>query len=348
MNTKTENNTGTVVLELDGASILNTNEIAGMKEDITVNRDDIAVLKSYIGLPPSEPLPDLVFTNDGKCYPPHMVMTEGVTSVGNSVYKGYEGIKSVKLADTITTISDFAFQDCAGLNKLELSRNLTFIGSSAFKGCKGLASVLFPPNVTWIGNNAFEDCAGLQGELKLPSGIQEIKGEAFKNCINITSVNFPDTLTILEGNSFRGTGLANIRFPAKLNSIKSGVVSFMPNLKEVYIEHGIKSIETNGFINCPLLTDIYLPNTITSVGAYVFRYSPLLQNITLEPGFDCENIFKYADLRLCSIETLVAMLEALADRSETTQRVFNLGTTALSKLTEEQKAIATNKNWVLE
>lgn len=346
MSTNMKDSTGTVILELDGASILDTNEIADMKEDITTNRDDIAQLKAYIGLPPSTPLEEIMYTKDGKCYPPHMAVSDGVTTIAPSAYSEYTGIKSIKFPETLSVISDYSFQNCTGINKLELSQSLTLIGTSAFQGCTGLAHVDFPPNVV-LWNAAFKNCTGLTGELHLPASIQSVKSEVFYGCQNITKVEFPDSLTVLEPSCFMGSGLESIRFPARITSLKSSVVANMPKLKEVFIEHGIDSIWTNCFSNCPLLTDIYIPNTVSFIGPYVFKDTPLLQNITLEPGFDCEDAFRYANLKLCSVETLVAMLEALADRSETTSRIFQLGTVALSKLTDEQKAIATNKNWTL-
>jgi hypothetical protein len=50
---------------------------------------------------------------------------------------------------------------------------------------------------------------------------------------------------------------------------------------------------------------------------------------------------------LFTIETLVAMLEALKDLTGQTAKTLTIGRTNLAKLTEEQIAIATNKNWTL-
>jgi hypothetical protein len=41
------------------------------------------------------------------------------------------------------------------------------------------------------------------------------------------------------------------------------------------------------------------------------------------------------------------MLEALADRTGQTAKTLTMGATNLAKLTDGQKAIATNKNWTL-
>ena len=44
---------------------------------------------------------------------------------------------------------------------------------------------------------------------------------------------------------------------------------------------------------------------------------------------------------------MVNIINALVDRSSTSSYTLNLGSTNLAKLSPEQKAIATNKNWIL-
>ena len=44
---------------------------------------------------------------------------------------------------------------------------------------------------------------------------------------------------------------------------------------------------------------------------------------------------------------MIAMFESLADLTGQTAKTISLGATNLAKLTDEQKQIATNKNWNL-
>ena len=44
---------------------------------------------------------------------------------------------------------------------------------------------------------------------------------------------------------------------------------------------------------------------------------------------------------------MIAMFNSLKDLTGDTAKTLTLGSTNLAKLTDEQKAIATNKNWTL-
>lgn len=57
--------------------------------------------------------------------------------------------------------------------------------------------------------------------------------------------------------------------------------------------------------------------------------------------FDCHNAFNL------SHECLLEMLNNLIDLTGATAKTLTLGATNLAKLTDEEKLIATNKNWIL-
>jgi hypothetical protein len=78
----------------------------------------------------------------------------------------------------------------------------------------------------------------------------------------------------------------------------------------------------------------------------VFYGCSSLTNLTLAQGFNCNGLNVSAST-LFTAETIVACLEALADRTGQTAYTITFGTTNLNKLTAEQKAIAINKNWNL-
>ena len=48
-----------------------------------------------------------------------------------------------------------------------------------------------------------------------------------------------------------------------------------------------------------------------------------------------------------TVDSMVAMFNSLKDLTGDTAKTLTLGSTNLAKLTDEQKAIATNKNWTL-
>ena len=76
-----------------------------------------------------------------------------------------------------------------------------------------------------------------------------------------------------------------------------------------------------------------------------FFQNTKLSSVTLEQGFNCSlNLQSSTNY---SVETLLGMLNALADRTGEDTATLTLGSTNLSKLTDAQKRIATEKNWIL-
>ena len=57
--------------------------------------------------------------------------------------------------------------------------------------------------------------------------------------------------------------------------------------------------------------------------------------------------FDLSNSTLLSESELVKILNNLSDLTNSSSQTLTLGTTLLAKLTDEEKAIATNKNWTL-
>lgn len=110
--------------------------------------------------------------------------------------------------------------------------------------------------------------------------------------------------------------------------------------------NGVTIIGDYAFSGCKNLTEITIPDNVTSIGGYAFSACTNLTNVTLGNGFNCNGLNISASTKY-SVDTLVAMLTALADRTGETAYTITLGATNLEKLSDEQKAIATDKNWTL-
>lgn len=101
--------------------------------------------------------------------------------------------------------------------------------------------------------------------------------------------------------------------------------------------------------NCYLLEEIDLTSLLTftsSMGSSAFLNCISLTTIKIAKDFnidkfDCHNAFNL------SHECLLEMLNNLIDLTGATAKTLTLGATNLAKLTDEEKLIATNKNWIL-
>ena len=161
-------------------------------------------------------------------------------------------------------------------------------------------------------------------EFVIPESWTKIRQGLFNACRNLASV------TILNG----------------VTSIEATAFSSCSSLKSIEIVDSITSIKSSAFYGCTSLINLTIPNTVITLGTTIFTNCTSLTNVILGNGFNCNNLDLSVSTKY-SVDTLVAMLTALADRTGQTAYTLTLGATNLAKLSDEQKAIATDKNWTL-
>ena len=118
------------------------------------------------------------------------------------------------------------------------------------------------------------------------------------------------------------------------------------NLVSVTIPNSVTSIGYEAFAGCTNLVSVTIPNSVTSIELTAFAYCESLTRLTLAQGFNCDGL-NIAASTLYSVETILSWFNALADRTGQTAYTLRIGSTNLNKMTAEQIAIATNKNWNL-
>ena len=132
----------------------------------------------------------------------------------------------------------------------------------------------------------------------------------------------------------------------KITSIGGSAFQGCSSLVTINLPDSITLIGSSAFYGCSSLTTINLPGSITSIGVNAFYGCSSLTDVSIGSGFNCNGLNLSASTRYTA-ETIVSWLEALADRTGQTTFTLTIGSTNLAKLTAEQKAIATNKNWTL-
>lgn len=117
-------------------------------------------------------------------------------------------------------------------------------------------------------------------------------------------------------------------------------------LTSVVLPNNITAINSYAFAGCTALVTINFPASLSEITDNAFSNCSLLENVTLENGFACNGLNLSASTKF-SVDTMVAMLNALADKTGEQACTLKLGSTNLAKLSNEQIAIATQKNWTL-
>ncbi len=90
-----------------------------------------------------------------------IIISDNVTSIGNSVFYECIELVSVKIPNSVVSIGNKAFYGCEKLASIEISDSLTTIGINAFYDCRSLGSIEFSDKLTNIQDNAFKDCNNL-------------------------------------------------------------------------------------------------------------------------------------------------------------------------------------------
>ncbi len=132
----------------------------------------------------------------------NVVINEGVTSIGNNVFKNFIKLKTVTIANSVTSIGDYAFKGCTALTSVTIGSKTASIGIGAFSGCTKLSAITIPASVKTLGASAFEGCSAL-ASVKLNSGLTSIGNNCFKNT-KAASVSIPDSVTSIGTDAFKG------------------------------------------------------------------------------------------------------------------------------------------------
>ncbi len=75
-----------------------------------------------------------------------IVISEGVTSIGDYSFFCFYNLTDVRIAKSVTSIGTYAFYYCYALPSITIPQNVSQIGDYAFYYCSGLKEVLFFPD----------------------------------------------------------------------------------------------------------------------------------------------------------------------------------------------------------
>ena len=252
------------------------------------------------------------------------------------------------------TGKDFSrmFNNCCSLQNipnLDTSQGTNF--SNMFSNCSSLQSIpsLDTSQGTSFGS-MFSNCSSLQSIPSLDTSQGTTFTSMFINCSSLQNVPQLDTS---QGTSFGNMfaycySLKNIpKLNVSLGTNFSSMFDYcssLQNLPELDTNKG--TIFTSMFVACASLQKIEKVDFMSakSIGT-IFNNSSKLEFINflnISKSLNLSSSTKY------SRETLVnGVLNNLVDLTGVSTQILTLGSTNLKKLTEEDKLIATNKNWTL-
>ena len=200
-----------------------------------------------------------------------VVISPGVTSIGNSAFTLFSKLIHVDIADSVISIGDRAFSYCSSLTDIKIPQSVTYIGGVVFRECTNLSSITLSNNITSIGPFAFEKCTNLTS-ITIPGSVTAIGPNAFENCTNLTSITIPGSVISISWNVFDGcTSLNDIRYSGTSESVISALSGYAPTL--VTFDYGDKVPEAERMIKVFVKTGgtLTAPTTIPPVAGYEFK-----------------------------------------------------------------------------
>lgn len=250
---------------------------------------------------------DFISNGDGTCYVsgigtstdteiivPHTSPAgDTVIGIGKDAFRGYTGLTSITIPNSVTNIGYMAFCDCTRLanivvedgNDVYHSIDNCLIETKTKTLVLGCKSSVIPSDgsVKSIGKSAFWGCSSLT-RITIPNSVTGIGDYAFGNCTSLVDITIPDSVMTIGDSAFYGcTSLTSITIPDHVTNI-SGVFSGCTSLTNIIIGNGIKSIGDSVFYNCLSIASITLPDSVTNIGDYSFRYCTGLTSIVIPDG----------------------------------------------------------------
>ena len=181
-----------------------------------------------------------------------VVISDGVTSIGERAFMGYQNLTSVIIGNGVKVIYDHAFDDCGNLKSILIGKNVTRICKNAFSNCRSITSIT------------------------IPSSVKKIEKEAFRFCTALTSVNITDIEAWCKIEFAYCT--SNPLFYAKKLYLNGKL------LTNLIIPDGITSIRKYAFYNCIGIVNATISGSVANIGECAFEYCSNLKRLTWESG----------------------------------------------------------------
>lgn len=235
-----------------------------------------------------------------------------------------------------------------GIKQVEVveDERVTTLGKNLFACMKNLKIVKLPQNILSIDNNCFAGCQSLK-KVELPESVNSIGSSAFRECFSLESFNIPNLVTSLEAYTFNAcSSLKTVDGIERLESIGTNCFDGCVELQgSITFNAKLQSLLESVFRNCFGITEFIFLGVPEQIKKSAFTNCVNVTNFSIPQGW---NIDLYLNSMLNLNEECVQNItDNIADLTGLEGKIIQFHADVKAKLTEEQIATITGKNWTL-
>lgn len=229
------------------------------------------------------------------------------------------------IPDYIESIGNyFLYNANNNITKLLVGKKVASIGSYAFYGMQ-ISKILFDEGavITKFEDYAFSHVYA--SEILIPRSLTEYGHYAFNGGgVNTFGFERGSNLTLINANAFNGVTIDRLILP-----------------------DGLKKFAANGYVfRNSNIRYMEIPATLTSnIVQGTFHITSVIEDIGLGSGFNVS--CNFSNVSTITHDSIKRMFESLSNRTGLDALSITIGSTNLAKLSNDEIAIATNKNWTV-
>ena len=143
---------------------------------------------------------------------------------------------------------------------------------------------------------------GMQGDVRVPDGIRDVRKEAFAGCGKIRSAVLPEGVRRLGKRCFQGCGrLFSVSLPRSLRKMKKSLFEECASLEEIALPENIRKLPKTAFFECRALREVSFPEGLRTVGSNCFAECASLSGVRLPDSVRKIKVYAFSNTAVRSV-----------------------------------------------